>query len=236
MLYPYRMSATARRQVKLRPRSVRSDGVQTRGQILQVAGRIFAEKGFERATSREICATAGTNMAAVNYHFGGKDGLYEAVLVEAHGQLVKLDDLEAIRQSGGNAQTQLRALIHLFVRRSSGPALPWGLRVLLHELMAPSTHVPALLQQAVLPKIRIMMAMIAAVLGVPDDHPAAQRALACVVLPCIMLLIAPRDVLRQALPALASDSEALADDMTSYALAGLKAMARQHRGVEPVHP
>jgi hypothetical protein len=51
-----------------------------------------------------------------------------------------------------------------------------------------------------------------------------------------MLLIAPRDVLRQALPALASDSEALADDMTSYALAGLKAMARQHRGVEPVHP
>jgi AcrR family transcriptional regulator len=227
------MSAAARRSAQARPRSVRSDGAQTRGQILQVAGRVFAEKGFERTTSREICATAGTNMAAVNYHFGGKDGLYEAVLVEAHGQLVRLDDLEAIRQAGGSAQAQLRALIGLFVRRASGPALPWGLRVLLHELMAPSTHVPALLQRAVLPKIRVMMAMIAAALGVADDHPAAQRALAFVVLPCVMLVIAPRDVLRHALPALASDAEALVDDMTSYALAGLKALGRQHREVEP---
>src|ERR1035441_6842888 len=176
------MSAAARRAPQPRPRSVRSDGAQTRGQILQVAGRVFAEKGFERTTSREICVAAGTNIAAVNYHFGGKNGLYEAVLVEAHGQLVRLDDLEAIRQAGGSAQAPLRALIGLFVRRASGPALPWGLRVLLHELMAPSTHVPALLQRAVLPKIRVMRVMIAAVLGVADDHPAAQRALAFVVL------------------------------------------------------
>jgi len=222
------MVAPARRFAKSRPRSVRSDGAQTRDQILQVAGRVFAEKGFERTTSREICTTAGTNMAAVNYHFGGKDGMYKAVLVEAHGQLVRLDDLEAIRQSG-SAQTQLRALIRLFVRRALRPALPWGLRVLLHELMAPSTHVPALLQQAVLPKIRVMIAMVAAVLGLTDDDPAAQRALAFVVLPCVMLVIAPRDVLRHALPALTSDAEALVDDMTSYALAGLKAIARQRR-------
>jgi AcrR family transcriptional regulator len=227
------MSATAARPVKPSLRSVRSDGAETRGQILQVAGRIFAEKGFERATSREICATAGSNMAAVNYHFGGKDGLYAAVLVEAHGQLVKLDDLEAIRRSGGSPRSQLRALIGLFVGRSSGPQLPWGLRVLLREFMAPSTHVPALLRQAVLPKIRVMTAMIAKVLGVADDHPLVQRALAYVVLPCIMLVIAPRDVLRQALPALASDPEALVDDMASYALAGLKALGRRQRPVEP---
>jgi TetR/AcrR family transcriptional regulator, regulator of cefoperazone and chloramphenicol sensitivity len=227
------MPSSSRRSVKPRPRSVRSDGVATRGQILQVAGRIFAEKGFERATSREICTTAGINMAAVNYHFGGKDGLYDAVLVEAHGQLVELNDLEAIRQSGGSAQVHLRALIDLFVRRSAGPALPWELRVLLREFMAPSTHVPVLIRHAVLPKIRVMMAMIAAVLRVPEDHPVVQRALAFVVLPCIMLVIAPRDVLRQVFPVLISEPEALVDDITRYALAGLEAMSRQHRGAEP---
>jgi len=77
------MPSSARRPVKPRPRSARSDGVATRGQILQVAGRIFAEKGFERATSREICTTAGINMAAVNYHFGGKDGLFAAALKDS---------------------------------------------------------------------------------------------------------------------------------------------------------
>ncbi|HEX7499017.1 MAG TPA: DUF1956 domain-containing protein, partial [Polyangia bacterium] len=118
----------------------------------------------------------------------------------------------------------------LLVRRSSDPALPWELRVLLREFMAPSTHGPVLIRQAVLPKIRVMMALIAAVLRVPEDRPVVQRALAFVVLPCIMLVIAPRDALRHVLPMLVSDSEALVDDMTCYALAGLEEMSRQHRG------
>jgi|SRR5664280_637658 len=225
------MSLPARRRVKPRSRSVRSDGVATRAQILQVAGRIFAAKGFERATSREVCIAAGINMAAVNYHFGGKDGLYDAVLVGAHGQLIELGDLEGIRKSGANPQDQLRALIRLFVRRSSGKALPWGLQVLLREFMAPSAHLPTLIREAVLPKIRVMMDLIAALLGVPEDDPLVQRALAFVVLPCIMLVIAPRDVLRRVLPVLVSESEALVDDMTRYALAGLEAIGRD-RGAE----
>jgi AcrR family transcriptional regulator len=230
------MPSRVPRKTAAPPRSVRSDGVETRNHILQVAGRIFADKGFERATSREICATAGTNMASVNYHFGGKDGLYDAVLVEAHGQIIALDDLEAISRSGNSPEANLRELIGLFVRRSSGPALPWGLRVLIHELMAPSSHVPALIRQAVLPKVRVMKAMVAAVLGIGVDQPAAQRALALVVLPCFMLVIAPREILSQALPALATEKEALVDDMTTYALAGLKAIARGERARRPASP
>lgn len=221
------MPAPRPRPATLPPRTTRSDGEETRSHILQVAGRLFAEQGFERTTSRAICAAAGTNMAAVNYHFGGRDGLYDAVLVQAHGQLVQLDELQAIGQAGGSARTQIRALVSLFARRFSGNAPAWALQLLLRELMGPSTHVPTLIRQAVQPKIRVVMGLVAAVLGVPVEHPAVQRALVFVMMPCVMLVIAPREALHQALPLAVTDPDALVEDMTAYALAGLAAMGRQ---------
>lgn len=218
-----------------RTRSARSDGVETKALILQVAGRLFAEKGFERTTSREICLAARANMAAVNYHFGSREGLYEAVLVEAHGQLVRLDDLEAIGRLGDAPQDRLRAVIGLLARRASGQEVPWGLRILVHEMMvAPSPHIAVLMRKAVLPKVQIMMSIVASVLGLPADHPAVQRSLALVVMPSIMLTIAPRDLLRQVIPAAYDDEQALVDEMTRYAMAGLAAVASAH-GTESSH-
>jgi AcrR family transcriptional regulator len=222
------MATRVIRNAKRLPRSVRSDGAETRLHILQVAGQIFADKGFERTTSREICSAAGTNLAAVNYHFGSRDGLYDAVLVEAHGQIVRLDDLESISRSSVSPEAKIRELIALIVPRASAANLPWGLRVLVREFMAPTAHVNALLKQAVLPKLGVVLAMVAEFLGVPQEHPLVQRAVAFVVLPCAMLAVAPRPVLRQALPALMSEPVALAQDMGNYALAGLSSLARSH--------
>lgn len=220
-----------------RPRSVRSDGVETRALILQVAGRLFAENGFERTTSREICLSAGANMAAVNYHFGSREGLYEAVLVEAHGQLVRLDDLEAIGRVGAAPQARLRAVIALLAQRASNQEVPWGLRILVHEMMvAPSPHMAVLMRKAVLPKIRIVMSIVAEVLGLPADHPAVQRSLALILMPCIMMTIAPRDLLRQVIPAAYDDEQGLVDDMTRYAMAGLAAVAGAHGADNPQSP
>ncbi|MCX2865258.1 CerR family C-terminal domain-containing protein [Paucibacter sp. PLA-PC-4] len=223
------MTSKPGRQTPPRPRSVRSDGVETRALILQVAGRLFAEQGFERTTSREICLAAGANMAAVNYHFGSREGLYEAVLIEAHGQLVRLDDLAAIGCVCAEPQARLRAVIGLLAQRVSGQEVPWGLRVLVHEMMvAPSPHMAVLMRKAVLPKIQIVMSIVAEVLGLPAGHPAVQRSLAMIVMPCIMMTIAPRDLLRQVMPAAYDDEQGLVDDMTRYALAGLAAVASAH--------
>jgi AcrR family transcriptional regulator len=52
----------------------------TKGRILDAAEELFMEHGFEATSLRQITATARVNLAAVNYHFGSKEDLFEAVL------------------------------------------------------------------------------------------------------------------------------------------------------------
>ena len=55
----------------------------TRRALVEAAAEAFAEHGFEAASVRAITAAAGVNQGAITYHFGGKDGLYRAVLQAA---------------------------------------------------------------------------------------------------------------------------------------------------------
>ena len=47
--------------------------------IIEIASRIFSERGFRDATHQMICGEAGVNRAAINHHFGDKRSLYRAV-------------------------------------------------------------------------------------------------------------------------------------------------------------
>jgi AcrR family transcriptional regulator len=51
----------------------------TKNRLLNAACAVFADKGFRDATVAEICERAKANIAAVNYHFGDKETLYDAV-------------------------------------------------------------------------------------------------------------------------------------------------------------
>jgi TetR/AcrR family transcriptional regulator len=63
----------------------RTSGLQTRAEIVAAAERHFAERGFEAARLDDIAADVGIRRAAIFYHFGDKDELYDAVLDEVFG-------------------------------------------------------------------------------------------------------------------------------------------------------
>lgn len=56
------------------------DRQTTKVRLLDAAERLFAEKGFAEVSIRELAAAADVNLAAVNYHFQGKDNLFEEVV------------------------------------------------------------------------------------------------------------------------------------------------------------
>lgn len=56
------------------------DRQTTKDRLLDAAERLFAEKGFADVSIRELAAAADVNLAAVNYHFQGKDNLFEEVV------------------------------------------------------------------------------------------------------------------------------------------------------------
>jgi len=57
-------------------RAQREDGVQTRENLMDAAEELFATCGFRSTSIRDIVDEVGCNIAAVNYHFGGKENLY----------------------------------------------------------------------------------------------------------------------------------------------------------------
>ncbi|MDD3313009.1 CerR family C-terminal domain-containing protein [Pseudodesulfovibrio sp.] len=65
---------------KARTISRKAQGEETRATLLAVASRLFAQKGYDGVSMRTLAAEAGVNLATVGYHFGGKSGLYQAIL------------------------------------------------------------------------------------------------------------------------------------------------------------
>jgi AcrR family transcriptional regulator len=96
------------------------DAASARGRLLDAAERLFAERGYSATSVREITSGAGCNVAAVNYHFGGKLRLYRAVFdrrLRALREARIARRTRALEEAGGRAslETVLRAFTVAFL-------------------------------------------------------------------------------------------------------------------------
>jgi len=206
-------------------------GDRAREQLLDAAGEVFAAKGYDRATSREICDRAGAHASAVNYYFGGFDALYAATLAHAHHRMIQLETLSEIAASDIDTRAKLRAVLASVVRLLLEPA-SWEMRLLGRELASPTPARDTLFDTEILPKIRLIGAMIAELIGCAPDDPVVGRALLTTVAPCIFLVLADRAKIEGIAPAIAgatAEAEPLIDHFQRFILAGLDAVALNHR-------
>jgi len=130
----------------------------TRARLLEAAGLEFAERGFAGARIRAICDRAGANLAAVNYHFGDKERLYEAAVMEAHRCGTEMPPASTWDVPAPEA---LRSYIHYFLthvvalRESS-----WHQVLMLRELITPTDASETLVREAIRPRFEQLRAIL----------------------------------------------------------------------------
>ena len=197
----------------------------TEQRLLEAAGEVFAAHGFRAATVREICQRAGANIAAINYHFGDKEGLYFAVLKScSEAALQKYPPTLGL---GPNATSEER--LHAFVRsllfRIADKGQPsWHGKLIAHEMTEPTKALTALIDKVYGPALKQLEAIVRELLG--------RRAPVTVVRQCQLSVLGQCLYFHYARPAIQhihpeqgfepADIERLAKHITQFSLAGIR--------------
>ncbi len=201
----------------------------TRAKLVEIAGRVFAEHGYRASTVREICKRAGANVAAVNYYFRDKLGLYTEVLRLS----LQAADFEGVRTAMDRKlapEEALRAVIKRRVQSLHRGGLPdWHFRIVAHELGAPTPAMTCVIQEAMLPLYNRMRELVGAILGVPAD---AEKTRLCVqsVIGQVLIYSLAQPVLVQLWPGLEMTPEQLdriGDHIADFSLAYLREAAAE---------
>lgn len=139
---------------------------ETRERILAAAGAVFAEVGFRDATVREICARAGANVAAVNYHFGDKGRLYAETFERARCFSEAEYDRQIAASLGQPAEKRLELYIHAFVRKLLDSGRPtWHAKLMSREMIEPTGVLDEVVQNYVKPQFDMLCGIVSEILG-----------------------------------------------------------------------
>jgi AcrR family transcriptional regulator len=209
-----------------RKRAPRAHGDATRARLLEAAGQLFARGGYAGTPNKDICEAAGTDLAAISYHFGGREGLYQAVLLEGYGQLINLEKLSEIHGRSCLAQEKLAAAIEMIVDRLHDER-GWHGRVFAREMIAPSPHFSALVKDGVMPRFKLMSDILAGITGFAPSDPALLRCLLNVIAPMLMMLVVDRETPSPFRALMMQPADDLKSHLKQFAMAGLLAIKEQ---------
>ena len=209
--------------MKTRPRS--SDSAETRDLLLRTAGPIFASKGFHATSVRQITSTAGVNLAAINYHFQDKQGLYAETLLSAHQAAAKMAELP----STGTPTERLRSFIQKFLDHLLDPKRPaWHGRLIAREMAEPSAALDLLAEKSIKPIGERIFSIVRDLMGegIPDIR--LRRVCYSVIGQCLYYVHC-REMISRIFPAergVSPEIAALAEHIFDFSQAGILALKR----------
>lgn len=202
--------------------------IATRQRLIETAAALFARRGFKDVTVREICRAGRANVAAVNYHFHDKLGLYTAVVRAAIAQIRGTSDLARQAGEGASPEQKLRAYIRVFLERAAASGRDaWMYQLMAREMTEPTPAFDLIVQQAIRPRIEYLGGIIGELIGCPPTDDRVMRSIAS--LQAQLLFFSNPGVVRMypkldlAPPAI----EDLADHIATFSLAGIRAAGQR---------
>ena len=198
----------------------------TRARLLEAAIRLFAESGFKRVTVRAICRAAHANVAAVNYHFRNKLGLYREVTDVGIAVLQQTTALAVKAASSGTPEERLRAFIGVVIRRlleTSGHE--WLQRFVAREMADPTPALASFVDRGMKPRLDQLGIIIGDILQLPPTDPQVIECVTSVHAQMLMFRTNPiTERLRPSGKVAARSAADIADHITAFSLAGIHAI------------
>ncbi len=202
---------------------------ETRRKLLDAAGEVFAEGGYQAATVREICARAGVNVAAVNYHFGDKLGLYTELLKTAVA--TEAATREDVLRALAPEDALRRFLLGMLRQMNQADRPSCYTKVMTHELAQPTAALEAVVEHVIRPKARILYGIVGRIIGRPPLDPQTRMCAHSIVGQVVHYMHA-RPVIALLWPELKitpKTIEEIASHITEFSLEALKGMKRNRQ-------
>jgi len=144
---------------------------ETRERLLHKAAQLFSERGFKRVTVRALCQATGANVAAVNYHFGSKLGLYREVVRTAIGVMRTTYEAAVRAGEGCGAEARLRAFIRVYLERGVGRwDGSWIHKLISREMADPTPALDLMVSEVLRPRMEYLCHTVSELMGEGDDE------------------------------------------------------------------
>lgn len=131
------------------------DKKDNRNSLISTATRLFAERGLNGVSIRELSTAAGVSISMISYYFEGKEGLYSSVLQE---QFSCFDYMETIKESDAEPLGKIEEYIRWSIQRNRD--FPFLLRYYTSELTNPTRHFSLIVQPALEKALHILSEII----------------------------------------------------------------------------
>lgn len=205
-----------------------SDDLETRQRLIDASARLFAERGFSKVTVREICQRAHANVAAVNYHFGGKDGLYQEIVSAAIRTMQSTT--EEIRDAGARKapEEQLAIFVRVFLSRVAEHRDGWIHQLMMQEIRDPTPALERVVKAVVRPRLDYLAGIVARILHCAPTDDRVQHAVMSVQVQCLAMF---NERIGQFQPFTLTPKklDTLADHITRFSIAGIRALRRPEK-------
>jgi AcrR family transcriptional regulator len=207
---------------------IKSATEQTRQRLLDAAREVFSEHSFQGATVREICRRAEANVAAVNYHFGSKDGL----LAEA----LNFAPLAALQKANAGVsecpKIRLRQFLCDFMLMLLDEKNPSSqCQIMARELADPTPALDKIVREAVAPLHKFLGKLVREIVGDKVGEAELRRCVHSIIGQCLFYRHS-HPVLQRLYPRLRYDRreiEAIGEHIAEFSLAGISYLDKAGR-------